>query len=210
MLNNSQNILTELVEYRRSQTAPEMKKSTFFNFFVVGETLKDYDLSYDEIESGIVDRGDDGGIDSIHIFANGQLIEGDSDIEQLGRNARIELYVFQSKLENGFSEIALERIDASVRELLDLSNDLQDFKQSYNADLLEAVKIFRELYKQIALTLPYLRIKYLYCTNGIEVHPKVKRKAERLIRTTKSLFTPCDVKVEFVGASELLDWKSVV
>lgn len=43
------------------------------------QILKDFDLSYEEIESGLVGAGGDEGIDGIYSFANGQLIEDDSE-----------------------------------------------------------------------------------------------------------------------------------
>ena len=45
--------------------------------FSASQILKDYDLSDEEIENGIVGSGNDGGCDGIYIFLNKNLIMSD-------------------------------------------------------------------------------------------------------------------------------------
>ena len=65
MSNNDQIILDSVLEQQRQQLAPEISQAEFFEVFAAEQALKDYDLSYEEIRSGIVDGGADGGIDGI-------------------------------------------------------------------------------------------------------------------------------------------------
>jgi hypothetical protein len=67
MANNDQIILDQILEQQRAQRAPSASKSNFFETFVVEQVLKDADLSDEEIESGLVGDGGDGGIDGIYL-----------------------------------------------------------------------------------------------------------------------------------------------
>src|SRR5690348_17574901 len=79
MSNNDQIILDTVLKQQRQQLAPELSDSEFFEEFASEQALKDYDLSYEEIRSGIVDGSGDGGIDAIYIIANGELVHEDSE-----------------------------------------------------------------------------------------------------------------------------------
>ncbi len=77
MTNNDQVILDQVLEQQLKDRAPSMGKSEFFELFVSEQILKDYDLSDEELEGGIVGNGGDGGIDGIYVFANGELVQED-------------------------------------------------------------------------------------------------------------------------------------
>lgn len=68
---NDRIILDKILEQKRKELAPDIPTSKFFEIFTAEQILKDYDLSYDEIESGIVGDGGNGGVDSLYVFLNG-------------------------------------------------------------------------------------------------------------------------------------------
>lgn len=96
MANNDQIILDQIVEEQRTSRFPSANKSEFFEMYVVEQVLKDFDLSDEEIESGLVGNGGDGGIDAIYTFANGELVREDFDYEPLKKNVLIEVVIIQS------------------------------------------------------------------------------------------------------------------
>ena len=61
---NAQVILDEY-SCNSNERAPEMEPSAYFEVFCTEQLLKDFDLSYEEIEAGIVDGEHDGGVDSV-------------------------------------------------------------------------------------------------------------------------------------------------
>ncbi len=79
MTTNSRIILDGVLQQRQSEVDPDAKPDSFFEFFTAQQVLKDFDLSYDEIESGLVGNGGDGGIDGIYLLVNGDLVQEDSD-----------------------------------------------------------------------------------------------------------------------------------
>lgn len=77
---NDRIILDKVLEQKHQELAPELAPSKFFEIFTAEQILKDYDLSYDELESGIVGDGGDGGADSLYLFLNGELVQDDTDL----------------------------------------------------------------------------------------------------------------------------------
>jgi AIPR protein len=56
-------VLEEVLKQQKQERAPALKADKFFEVFCVDQILKDYDLTYDSINSGIFDGPNDGGID---------------------------------------------------------------------------------------------------------------------------------------------------
>lgn len=68
-LTNSQTIMEKII--REEAVEQNIKYSDYFEIYTAAQILKDYDVTYSDIEDSIVgDGGDggDGGIDSIYTF----------------------------------------------------------------------------------------------------------------------------------------------
>ncbi len=205
MASSSQTILADLLEYERKLIAPNQNQSDFFEQFTAEQILKNFGLSYDEIDAGLVGSGGDGGIDSIYTFVNGVLATEEGDFQNIRQNILIQLFVIQSKTSKGFSDEAILRMENTVKKLFDISrSDLSVFASEYNERLLQNVGIFRDTYRKLMSQMPELQINFYYATQGDSVHPNVKSKSEDLIATIKKLFTHSVSQFHFVGAEELL------
>src|SRR6266508_3931377 len=205
MLSSSQTILAELLEHEKNLTSPNQSQSQFFEQFTAEQILKNFGLSYDEIDSGIVGKGGDGGIDSLYTFVNGVLVTEEGDFQNIRQNILVQLFIIQSKTSRGFTDEAILRMENTVKKLLDISNpNLSAYETEYNEKLLQVVGIFRDTYRKLMSQMPELQINFYYVTQGDRVHPNVKSKSEELIKTTKKLFTQSNVQFHFLGADELL------
>jgi hypothetical protein len=204
MSNNDQIILDSVLQQQRQQLAPELSDSEFFEVFAAEQALKDYDLSYEEIRSGIVDGGGDGGIDAIYVIANGELVHEDSDLSQLKKGIQLDLIVVQATTSAGFSESRLDKLTGATEELFDLSKPLASFKGVYNEALLRETGIFRDTQQSLASRFPQLRVMYYLASRATDVHPNVKKKADRLQQAVAKLFSNATANVAFLGCSELL------
>lgn len=204
---NDKIILEQILEEQRKERAPSASKSEFFELFVAEQTLKDYDLGYDELEAGIVDGGDDGGIDAMYVLVNGEMAQDDFDFSSLKKGILIEVYMIQSKLSDGFGETAIEKITATAEEIFDLSKDLDSLSAVYNEGVLAAAKNFRRVYEGLATKFPTLKFRVIYATRGdeSEIHHKVQRKAEILGEKIRGAFSHAECAFDFLGASKLLD-----
>lgn len=204
MNNNDLILLNQLLNQRIAEVGAGLTEPEFFELFCAEQVLKDYDLSYEEIFDGIIDNGGDGGIDSIYFFINDSLYNDEYELSEFKRNVNLKLVIIQSKTSTGFSETGIEKLISTLRDLLDLSKSLENFTSVYNKELLKKVGIFRDVYIGLTSKFPNLSFEYYYVTKGSEIHPNVKRKVDVLKELVKSIFSSCDSKFEFIGASNLL------
>lgn len=203
-LTNDQIILKQILKQKRNESEDEMSDSDYFELYSASEVLKDYDISYDDVQYGIVGNGGDGGIDSIFTFLNGEIIKEDTEINTKQKNNKIELIIIQSKTSSKFSEDAIIKFRETGEDLFNLSNNPKKYTKRYNADLVERVNIFRNAYEEIMSTFPNLIFKYYYVTQGIEVHPNLQQKVEKLKTDIQNLFGGSSFEFHFIGAKELL------
>lgn len=204
-MSNDRIILDQVLEQQRQSIAPDLDEASYFEIFTAGQLLKDYDLSYAELQSGIVGGPGDGGIDAFYVFVNGELLQEDSDFSDLRKNITIEVVLLQSKTESRFSEAAMNRFISATEDLFDLSKSLGDLRSVYHRSLLDSVSRFRDTYQTLASKFPKLHLIYYYATKGEPVHPNVERKVDRLKGIVKKLFSASEFDFGFVGAKGLLD-----
>jgi AIPR protein len=202
---NDQILIENLVEQRRAEIAPELKSTDFFEFFVVDELLRKYDLSIDELREGLVGGGNDGGIDGFYFFINGRLVApGDTDVSY-PKSVTLDLIIVQAKFAKGFSEIAVQKLESSTADLFDLSRSVSSLAELYNESLLLSVETFRIIYQRLVSRFPNLRVRYVYATKGGTPNLKVRRRSDKLVATVRALFPDAAVQIDFVGARGLLD-----
>jgi len=204
MTTNDVILLNQLLAQRRAELAPDMSEADFFQIFAAEQALKDRDLSYDELQNGIVDGGGDGGIDAVYLFVNNLLYREEIDPKDVKRNVLIELVFVQTKTATGFSESGVERFISSARDMLTLSKDLSTFTAVYKTDLLGKMNEFRSTYLSLTSKFPQLTIRYYSAALATEVHPNVQRKVEPLRETIQTLFSPVEFSCEFLRAQDLL------
>ena len=204
MPSNDRIILDEILNQRRREVASDENPSEFFELFTAEQVLKDFDLSYDEIESGRVGDGGDGGLDGIYLFVNGDLVQEDLNYDHLRKDITLDLIVIQSKMGGGFQETPIERFLTISDDILDLSKNSNGFSETYNPALVEAIKRFRKVHQQLAGKFPALRIAYNYACKGPAPDKNVKRKVEKLKAIVTRHFPEAEFKFEFLGAPELL------
>jgi hypothetical protein len=197
-------LLEQILNQRKAEVDPTATDARFFEVFVAEEYLKDYALSYEEMTTGLPGGGNDGGIDGMWTFVNGDLVQEDSDFTGLRRGVQLELVVMQAKRSRGFGEEPINKLIAATENLLDLSNDLASFKDRYNADVLAASELFRDAYQKLAGSFPTLLIRFVCASLGDEVHPHTKAKSNDLLAKVPALFSSADASFEFLGAARLL------
>lgn len=205
-LTNSQILIKECVAQSFRDSDEYDDEASFFEYFSSSQILKDYDLSDDEIENGIVGSSGDGGCDSIYIFLNKNLVLPDQiDSITPSKESKVEMVIIQSKRETSFKESAIQNWKDVSNNLLSLSNSLNDFTTRYNDDVRESFGFFRDLYAKLLTSRVKLEFKYIYVSYAEELHPNVKQQAEELKGLVCKLFPNAKVNIEFVGAAELYD-----
>lgn len=206
MADNSQQLLNDVLSQQRRELAPESSDQDYFEVFCAEQILKDYDLSFDELQAGIVDGEHDGGIDSVYAFVNGEAVFEDFDITPFKKDVMIDLHLIQSKSSGGFSETPINRLISVTRHLLKLDADYANLPQ-YNSAVKAALDNFRKTYRGLASRFPSLHIHYYYASKKADagVHKNLQLKADELKSTANDLFSDAEVSVEFLGARRLLE-----
>ena len=205
MKNNNQIILETLISQNRKEKYPDLTEDAYFNLFVSEQIMKDFELSYDELEEGIVDNSGDGGIDAIYTFVNEELIQRDTELIDGKRKSNIDVYIIQSKNTNGFSETPIEKCNSSAIDLFDLSKSIPSLRSIYNNELLRNIEVFRKQYLHLASKFPILKFHYFYVTKGSEIHPNVDRKVDILKESITIHFDKAEVQFDFVTAKKLIE-----
>jgi hypothetical protein len=206
MSQNDLVILNEILETQRRALEPSLTPAEYFEIFVAELVLRDFaELNGEEVRSGIVAGTLDGGIDSIHLFVNGLLIEEDTVLPNFKKSISIDLVIAQAKTDNGFGETPVDKLTNASTDLLDTSKDLSKLTSIYNPELLSAAQRFITTYKQLAIKRPALSVHYFYASKGEEVHPNVRRKASNLERMIVERFPNTKCEFRFLGARSLLE-----
>jgi hypothetical protein len=201
-------VLTSIIKDEQRRNAPKSTVDKYFNTFSAEQVLKkrEFDLDVEQISSGVTDGGDDGGVDSIYLFANRLLVQEDTDIGLFNNQLNnIELIIIQSKNTGGFSEGAIQKLDDFTENCLRLNADHKKIsKKLYNTAVLKAAAKFRDVFMASVSKKPSLFIKYYYATLAEVVHEKVQIRADLLSKKCKGHFSVADISFEFIGAAELL------
>jgi AIPR protein len=205
-MSNNDLILLETILGKNHQTqAPAMKAEEFFELFAAEQVLKDLDLSYEELESGLVAGGNDGGIDGLYVFVNGELIHEDSDLAVFKKNVLIDVVIIQAKTSKSFEETPIDKLASATRDLFRLDADLDKLASVYNDGLRSSVGLMRKAWLFLVDRFPQLQFRYVYASKGdtANLHPNVRRKSELLGNEVTSLFKQAQYRFEFLGAAEL-------
>lgn len=206
-MSNSKLLIDTLINSERDEIASGMTIQDYFEVFSSSNVLKDKDLSYDELESGIVDGGDDGGVDSVYLFVDNEYINEEiQDFSHYKKGVLIELVVVQSKYSDGFKEIAVEKLHRTLNDLLQAEFDKQKLILEYNKNVIEKFELIAATLKSLVIKFPKLNFNCFYVAKGdtSEIHEKVKRKADRLKEDVQDNWVDSTVNFEFWGANELL------
>jgi hypothetical protein len=204
MATNDPYLLNQLLLESQNKIAPELSESEFFELYVAELLLKNYGLSYEEIENGVIGGGNDGGVDAIYGFVDDELIVADSDFSDA---KNIELIIIQAKRSPGYKEGLINSLISTFHDLLDWEKDLDHFASSYNSDLIEFFRDFRSVHRSLATKFPKLKFSFNYVTKGnsSEVHANVIKRTETLKEQIAGRFSEFEFSFDFYGARDLLN-----
>lgn len=181
---------------------------SLFEKFAYQQILKSKDLSTDEIDFGIVDDRDDGGIDAIYLFVNGQLITDIEKIKFFKSDISIEVIIFTSKHHDTFKQATLTSQTATIKEFFNLNLSNGELIGCYNRKILSKRDVFIEVYRKLASKIIKLNFKFIYVSRGNTeiIEDNIIAQSNIIKDIIKNYFSSCEVKYDFVGAKELLEF----
>lgn len=207
-LTNDQLLIREYIKQQRLQLQfPD--DSTYFEFLAASQVLRDFDLSDEEIESGLTGGGNDGGCDGLYLFYNGILVNDDyiDNMGSIPREATIQVFIIQAKNELKFGEDAIMKWKTLSANLLQFDNQETSFAGRYTDQVLAFFKKFRDLRIRLLTSKVKLIFNYVYVAVGDEVHPNVTAQADELCVQVRQFFPGASTtaNVNFIGASQLME-----
>ena len=197
----SDHTLLEAVLQEERKAFPEHSEADFFEIFCADKMLLAFDLSSAEIEEGIVDGSQDGGIDAAYIFVNRQLLTEDFPFDSVRQTGiPIELFVAQVKTGTSFQEAPLEKLITSLPMLL------QGQLRGYNHGIRRVFASFADAREQLARQFPVVSVRIFYCSKGLDPNDSVRAKASQLEQTLREKIGDVEnVDVSLLGSRELYD-----
>ena len=208
-------LLDQFLAQQKSEQITPLPDDRAFELFASEQVLKDSELSTEELSSGVVGGGNDGGIDGVYTFVGEQLINDDSEIfdsefsaSRLSQGVALTLRLIQAKQVSSFTETAIDLVSSSTGRLLDLGLTEEHLKTLYSSALVERFSLFRRALERLAIRHPIARIEFSYATCGDKdtINPKVQQKARDLEMQFSKTVTGATGVVSFLGADEL--WMS--
>ncbi|MFG2604645.1 AIPR family protein [Streptomyces sp. NPDC048514] len=214
MPSNAQMLIMRIFDAWKEENLPTVDVGTAFEVFASELALRPFGLGLEDIEAGIVGGGQDGAIDSVHVFFDDTLLDEDSDVvsetsrpTDFGQDRNLELWVVQAKRTPSFAEEVAEKLENTMRRLLDLSQPLDDLSVLYNPTLLARFGIFRAAWEKLLTRRPRISVNIIYATPGdsSNITPQFEAKLHALKQVILSSVPDArTISVELLGDKELL------
>lgn len=206
--NNNTIILNSCISQFQKDNELTLQDSELFEVFTATQLTKHIELSADDVDDGIVDGGNDGGIDSFFILLDDQAISSEDDIESvvIRSNSMLQIFIIQSKTEKTFTESTLDKLITSAPVLYDLELSEEALLVRFNSSLVQRILAFRASWQAAIKKSAKMKITYFYAcqANEIEVAPAFEDKVKQLNEQTKDKVTGADVEFVLLSAKELI------
>jgi len=211
---NARTLLIRIFEAWRAEGLASYSEGAAFEIFASELVLRPYGLVLEDVAAGIVGGGQDGAIDSVYVFFDDNLIDEDSEVvdpsskpSDFTQDRLLELWIIQTKTTPSFAETTVDRLENSIRRLLDLSQPLDSLRVLYNERLLDRIGLFRKAWDKLITRRPRISVNVVYATPGDRqgVTPQVEGKLSALRQVIAAAVPdPGLVTVELLGDKELL------
>jgi hypothetical protein len=179
MAKNDTVLIDSILQQRVADSLPSNKLDEVFEFFALEQLLKDFDLSRDELERGWIDGRDDGGVDALFIFINGNLLTDPENFGWPKSGALMEIWIVTCKHHSTFEQAPIDAILASAQELFDLSLKNDELKGNYSDELLQVRDLLMLAYRRLAIAKPKITFKICYVSRGTAMKSEVAYRQDR-------------------------------
>lgn len=204
MTSNDVVLLADMLTRSRGETTPVLGDTEHETYFSAKQYLRHFNTTHDDLLSGIVDGAQDGGIDALYMFANGFCIRDDIPLNGLGRNAQLDLVIFQVKNTKGFGEAAIDKLVVNLPRLLDFGRKEEILAKTLNPRVIEITRRFLTAYR--ALEMPNLRVFTCFVAlKADQLHPNTVEKSVLIADVLRQSFASCTPMIDFIDASALSD-----
>ncbi|WP_445996618.1 AIPR family protein [Okibacterium fritillariae] len=212
MSSNERSLIDHLVHEAQSARAVPYPDDIAFELFAAETMLRERNLSEEEIETGRIGGGKDGGIDAVYTFLDDALLDEDSEIfdqdaqvSKIRKGAELECYFIQAKREESFTETAFDKAESSLRRLLSLESTDEELLVLYSAEVIGRVRLFTDAWKKLLTRAPKISLHFDYVTRGdtATAGPPVMQKSTDLANLLQEKVPNASASASLIGAREL-------
>ncbi len=198
-------------EAQRERDTP-LRDDIAFELFAAQCSLRAENLSDEEIETGRIGGGRDGGIDAVYVFLDGALLDDDSEAfseefaaSSVRKHVELDLRLIQAKREQSFTETALDLAASSLSRLLDLNLPDEELALLYSDELISRIRLFTRAWTVLSIRSPQITIRFDYVTKGdrLGVGVPVELKKSDLQQLLVQKVPGAKSEVNLLGAKEL-------
>lgn len=190
-----------------------LRDNEVFEIFALTQITKQYNLSYENIVSSIVDGSSDGGIDSVIVLVNDQYVENEDELVDINftNKTSSRFIITQCKKESSFKETALDKLITTIPELFDLSKNENDLLVRFNSELVNQIILLRDVWQRTIINGGYISIDFAYCcmATEVEVNEAFISKTEQLKSISIQLFSTQNISFSNYSSSELLNFYQI-
>jgi hypothetical protein len=198
-------LIRTILSKRKARYGTDLADGDAFEYFCAETILKRFALTFDEIEKGVVDGQNDGGIDSVYFFVNRSLVAIDTEMDAFKSPVTVDLYIVQSKLDGGFSESAMTKLISSVPELIKLGVDNGHLETIFNNNVCEFFESYRNCLTELAEQFPTVHVHVIYCTLATAENNKVEALIPILEKVIEAQHPKSTCKAELWSAARLYE-----
>ena len=161
----------------------------------------------EDLDDGLLDGSDDGGIDGLFIAVNGQLMSDVDSVPWTRSGVEIEVLIVTCKHQEGFRQAPLDSLYASLSELLDFSIPGDNLQGQYSEEVMRRRMDLYCAYARGAHAISSLRVTIAYACRGDsgKVGASVEARSRQIIAMVEKLFREAAVEFLFCGSAEVVD-----
>jgi hypothetical protein len=180
-----------------------------FSIFSLMQIFKNEDIELSDIEDSIIDGGGDGGIDSIIIMIDGNLIKTMEEFDDFKRenddhasnSTRLNIYFSQVKNSPRFRESVWEKMLSTF--IFIYEKDSVDY--ALNPEAKEKINLVKKCIDFVITFSNLINIKINYVTTGdtLLISQGVKAKEDQLLSKLKQFTNAQKIEIAYYGGNEL-------
>ncbi|MGE6365514.1 AIPR family protein [Bacillus paramycoides] len=192
-----------------SKKPKDIKDGVGFMMFSLSKILKN--LSYDDIEEGIVDSSyrnelHDYGIDAFYLTANNECVISPDELENFNADTKFTFHIFQFKKGTGIDQGSLLKLKEGIQETF-INKNIAEEMNSYMFNLFSNIYELRDsMYEKFDSN--QISVKIHICFSGVKENVLENDLLSKQIVEMKGLLRNNayrNVEVKVIDAQELID-----
>jgi hypothetical protein len=207
-MSNNKIILEGCISQYKKENQLDISESDLFELFVLSQITKNLNITFENIIDSVVDGSGDGGVDSIIIIVDNEVVESFEEIPDLvfSNSTKTNFIITQSKKESGFKEATIDKLIATSTIIFDLEKVGKALEERFNNRLVEKIIILREIWLNTSINGGAIKTDFNYAciAPSLTISPSFKSKISQLKHLILSKCSNSEVSFECFSSEELL------